>query len=399
MTFVDYIEMVLLVSLSLGVLYLYFLAAVGIFGKRRLSSPSRDCAIRILVPAYNEEAGIADTLASLQKLEPAGWVEIVVIADNCTDRTAEIARAYGVRVLERADPDHRGKGEALEWAIDQCGLDDCDVVLVTDADTEVESNALRVIAAAVESGAGVVQLNLEVSAGCGAPLARLQNIANAVENRYFYHGRSLLHLPVLLRGSGMAFTSGVLRNYPFRSHSITEDSDFAVDLMRGGVRVDYVMESTISTAATSTYYQSQAQRDRWASGIFSIIKSRTMPLLRTGLATGRFGLVESASSLFLLSRLTMIYLAAICMMLSLGCSVGHRIPFLIWSDLLCILIVLYLISGILLVKEKKAALESLLYAPAFGIWLFAVQARALFGRKDHKWVRTERESRTGVLKD
>jgi len=399
MTIIDYIEIVLLVSLSLGVLYLYFLAIVGVFGKRKLPSPSRDYAIRILVPAYNEEAGIADTLTSLQKLEPAGRVEIVVIADNCTDRTAEIARAHGVRVLERTDPGHRGKGEALEWAIEQCGLDDCDVVLVTDADTGVESNALGVIAAAIESGAEVVQLNFEVTAGDGSPLARLQNIANAVENRCFYHGRSLLRLPILLRGSGMAFTSNVLRNHPFRSHSITEDSDFAVDLMRGGVRVDYVMESTISTAATSTYDQSQAQRDRWATGIFGLIRSRMMPLIRTGLSKGRFNLIESAFSFILLSRPTMIYFAAICMMVSLVCSVEHRVVFLIWSDLLGVLIILYLISGIFFVKDKKAALKALLHAPAFGVWLLVVQARALFSRKDRKWVRTERKSETGPPKD
>ena len=399
MTIVDYIEIVLLVSLSLGVLHLYFLALVGIFGTRKLPPPKREYAFRILVPAYNEEAGLGDTLTSLQKLKPAGSVEIVVIADNCTDRTADIAHEHGVRVLERTDPDHRGKGEALEWAIRECGLTDCDVVLVTDADTQVESNALLVVVAAIEGGAEVVQLNFEVTVGEESPLAHLQHIANAVENRCFYYGRSLLRLPILLRGSGMAFTSEVLRRHPFCSHSITEDSDFAVDLMRAGVRVDYVMDSTISTAATSTYDQSQTQRDRWASGIFSLIRSRMVPLIRTGLVEGRFKLVESAFSFLLLSRPTMIYFAAVCMAIALVCSVEYRLTFLIWSDLLGMLIILYLALGVFFVKDRKAAFKALRHAPFFGAWLLTVQVKGLIVRNDRGWVRTARRDETGAHKN
>ncbi len=351
------------------------------------------------MPAYSEESGLAATLRSLQKLEQTGSVEIVVIADNCTDRTAEIAREHGVRVLERTEPDHRGKGEALEWAIRECGLTDCDVVLVTDADTRVESNALGVIAAAIEGGAEVVQLNFEVTVGEESPLARLQHIANAVENRCFYHGRSLLGLPILLRGSGMAFTSKVLLDHPFCSHSITEDSDFAVDLMRGGVRVDYVMASTISTAATSTYDQSQAQRNRWASGIFGLIRTRMLPLMRTGLAEGRPKLVESALSFLLLSRPSMLYFAAVCLMVSLVCSAEYRLTFLIWGDLLGVLIVVYLSLGVFLVQDRKAAVKALLHAPAFGVWLLVVQVKAIFSRKGMAWVRTDRKDEAGVPKN
>jgi cellulose synthase/poly-beta-1,6-N-acetylglucosamine synthase-like glycosyltransferase len=301
-------------------------------------------------------------------------------------------------VLERTDPDHRGKGAAIEWALEQCGLDDCDVVLVTDADTQVESNALTVIAAAIERGAEVVQLNFEVLVGEESSLARLQHIANAVENRCFYNGRSLLGLPILLRGSGMAFTTDVLRAHPFCSHSITEDSDFAVDLMRDGIRVDYVMDSTISTVATSTYRQSQTQRDRWASGIFGLIKSRMIPLLRTGLAEARFDLIESAFSLLLLSRPTMIYFAALCMIFSLFCSPEHRLTFLIWADLLGVATIIYLAMGVFFVQDKWEAVKALFHAPVFGVWLLAVQVRALFGRKDQEWVRTEREGETKTPK-
>ncbi|UCD94840.1 MAG: glycosyltransferase [Candidatus Zixiibacteriota bacterium] len=142
MNAIDYIDLALLASLTAAVLYLCFLAFFGIIGRKKERGVLGDYRFLILIPAHNEETAIAKTLESLKCLEQGANAEIVAVADNCDDRTAEVARAGGVRVLERNDPQNRGKGFALEWAIERHNLDDYDAVVVVDADTLVEENML-----------------------------------------------------------------------------------------------------------------------------------------------------------------------------------------------------------------------------------------------------------------
>lgn len=158
MTITDFIVILMLALLSLAVVYLYFLAFVGLLGLKFYPEILQETNFLILVPAHNEEKVIAATLRNLQKLKPVGKVEIAVIADNCTDTTAAIAKGYGVTVLERSDESHKGKGYALEWAISQYDLGRFDAVAVVDADTIAESNMLETMAQSFASVRGCAAL-------------------------------------------------------------------------------------------------------------------------------------------------------------------------------------------------------------------------------------------------
>ena len=159
MNIIDYIDLLLLTSLTVAVLYLFFLAFFGIIRRKKKPGVAKDYRFLILIPAHNEETVISMTLDSLKGMEQTEKADIAVIADNCDDRTAEMARAHGARVLERNDPQNRGKGFALEWAIGQHNLNHYDVVVVVDADTKVESNMLPALAAEFDRGVGAVQLD------------------------------------------------------------------------------------------------------------------------------------------------------------------------------------------------------------------------------------------------
>jgi len=382
----------LLGILSLAVAYLYLLAAVGIFFRqtyREVRTPHR---FLVLVPAHDEEGGITRTIQSLQQMECVDRAKIVVIADNCTDNTAFMARTAGGTVLERTDPDNRGKGYALEWALAQFDLDEYDAVAIVDADTLVEPNMLAAMTQSFEAGAGAVQCNYTFSAETDSPIAYLVQMANAAENILFYKPRGFLHLPVLLRGNGMAIKSSVLKAHPMDSHSITEDVDYAVDLLKNGIRIDYSVERTVRSPATASYEQSYDQKLRWAAGTFSLITSKGLPLVALGLTRWRWDLLELAGSFLLLSRPTLVYVTLIILAGSIWINPPYSLLFAGWCTGVILHLVLYLILGVFFVENKAATIRALLHTPFYAVWLAAVQIKALLKRGKLGWVRTKRDS-------
>jgi cellulose synthase/poly-beta-1,6-N-acetylglucosamine synthase-like glycosyltransferase len=251
---------------------------------------------------------------------------------------------------------------------------------------------LSAMSAEFDRGAGAIQLNNVLTAESGSSPARLQHIANAAENRLFYNGRAALGLPILLRGTGMAIKSEVLKSYPYNSYSVTEDVDYAVDLLTGGVKITYTMDSAVYSAATSSYDRSAGQKERWAAGTFSLIGQKAFGLIKAGLTRGKLELLELAFSLFILSRPTLIYLGIVTVLLSLLASTGLRYYLALWGTALVAVLVLYLLSGVFFVKDKKSALKAVLHAPYYGVWLLQVQIRALFRPGRVEWTRTKRKN-------
>jgi len=385
------IAFIVLLCLSLAVAYLYFLLFVGLLGSQTYAESVSDYDFLILVPAYNEEDVIRLTLESLLRLDKTGRVDITVIADNCTDSTAAIAREYGVTVLERFDEINRGKGYALEWAINQFDLDRFSAVAFVDADTVAEPNMLREMARSFESGAEAVQLYNGFSVVQNTALSNLQKLANIVENIFFYKSRAILKLPILLRGTGMAIKSGLLKNHPWHSHSITEDVEYAVNLLIDGVRIDFNANSLVFAQATSSFDQAYSQKTRWASGTFELIKNKMWPLLKIGFKDARFDLVELAFSFLLLSRPLLIYIAGTAIIFGIFAPGGLNYIFVLWGLFLILLLILYLLTGIIFISDKKAALKSLLYIPRYGFWFLLLQFKALLNLGRIGWKRTERK--------
>ena len=143
----------LLPALATLVLLIELLAAQGpIRPLPATGTPS----IAVVVPAHDEEAGIAATMAALAAAAPPG-TRLLVVADNCSDATAERARAAGADVIERDDPERRGKGFALAFARDRLSDDPPEVVIMIDADSAMDGGAIARLAAAAEATGRPVQ--------------------------------------------------------------------------------------------------------------------------------------------------------------------------------------------------------------------------------------------------
>ena len=197
--------------------YLFVLAILSRRPKPAPCSPGR-LRFDVVVPAHDEEAGIERTVRSLLALDwPADRYRVLVVADNCSDRTADRAAAAGAEVLVRNDPTRRGKGYALQHAFERIlERDATDAVVVVDADAEVSPNLLAAFAARLEAGAKVVQSSASVLNPDDSWRTRLMAIALTLWATSGPSGASALASPAGLRGFGMCFTLEALRRGPLQ---------------------------------------------------------------------------------------------------------------------------------------------------------------------------------------
>ncbi|MBX9579829.1 MAG: glycosyltransferase family 2 protein, partial [Gemmataceae bacterium] len=201
----------------------------------------------VLIPARDEEAGLPAALRAVAAQDyPAHLVRVVVVADNCSDRTAAVARDHGAEVVVRDDPARPGKGYAVAAGLERVlgsggtGLRPVvpDIVLMLDADGTLNPAALRELDAAFVAGAEAVQAAVRFGNPDAGPGAYAAAVGAAVDDA-IAAGRGRLGLPVPLRGMGMAFRADVLRRVRWAAFGVAEDAEYGRQLRRAGVRVGY----------------------------------------------------------------------------------------------------------------------------------------------------------------
>ena len=348
----------------------------------------------IVIPAHNEERHIADVLRSCTGLDyPADKYQVYVVADNCSDRTAEVARTCGATCLERTDVEYHGKGHALQWAFEHVLPNGHDAVVVLDADCTVESHALRVFDQCLQEGSRALQAHYVLSNPDASPISYVARVGNVLEYEYFYAPKSDLGLAVMLVGTGMVFHRGVLLEHPWRAHSVVEDAEYTLTLARHGLRVRFVSNVHVVQAAAERVEQLAVQRARWASGTWQLGKRSVLRLIAKGLLTGRVLLADAGWTLLIVSRpLVLLHLS---LTLVAAVLVTWQFPapaswaFLAASWGLFGLYVLYFGYGIAKVGFSARRASFLLSAPLVLGRLAIIAVRSGISRRA-AWIRTPR---------
>ncbi|MFO0798965.1 MAG: glycosyltransferase [Gemmataceae bacterium] len=267
------------------------LAALGRFPRRRQATQTaQPPAIVVLIPAHDEEAMIGAALKSVAEQDyPA--VRVVVVADNCTDRTADVAARYEARVVVRTDVARRGKGYAVAAGLHALRDESFDAVLMLDADCTLNRAAIMELATTLAAGAGVAQANLRsrnADAGPGGFVAAVGSVVDAAVAA----GRERVGLPGRLRGTGMAFRRSALGHVLWATASPVEDADYQRQLRAAGVRVRYCPGAEVSAAAPPRLNDLYRQRRRWAAAGPGESKPLGLALAAAGvtaaLVTGQF---------------------------------------------------------------------------------------------------------------
>jgi cellulose synthase/poly-beta-1,6-N-acetylglucosamine synthase-like glycosyltransferase len=242
--------------------------------------------IAVLIPAHNEEAGISATLDSVL---PQLFADdrLLVIADNCSDATAQVARAAGALVFERFDLERRGKGYALDCGVQQLSADAPEVLIIVDADCIVAEGALELIARRAHLSGRPVQALYLMLAGVGASrVKKIAEFAWVVKNWVRPLGFHRLGLPCQLMGTGMAFPWATIRNASLANGHIVEDMKLGIELAKVGTPPLFCPKALVHSYFPSSSSGTQTQRTRWEHGHLSMIASEVPSML--GVALRKF---------------------------------------------------------------------------------------------------------------
>ncbi len=348
--------------------------------------------VTILIPAHDEESVICATLKQLslaQKPED----KVVVIADNCQDRTAEIARAAGATVIERYNSDLKGKGYALDYGLNFLENDPPDVVIFVDADCYVESSAIdMLVAQAIYTGKPVQASYLMEAPPNPRYKDLISNFAFKVKNLVRFEGLKRLGLPCLLTGTGMAFPWKVIRSIDLASGHITEDMKLGMDLTLAGYEPVFCSQAIVKGYLPSDNEAATKQRTRWEHGHLQTLLTYVPQMLLEAFQQKRLRLFLSALDLSVppLSLLVVMWSTFLGISLLVGILGISWIPAMILTVAGCCL---FLAISIAWVKFGRAdiPLHKLLIIPIYVLWKIPIYLKFLV-KPQKVWERTKRES-------
>ncbi|MBN9118356.1 MAG: glycosyltransferase [Planctomycetes bacterium] len=254
--------------------------------RRRTRARVPTHAFTVLVPAHNEEHALPAALRSLAALDyPAQMVRVCVVADNCTDGTAAIARAAGAECLVRCDPAERGKGYALAFGLAHALKRDSDVVLVLDADCELNPGALRALDEVFAAGADAAQAAVRSRNADDGPAGFVAAVGTEFDDATAA-GWDRLGFSVSLRGTGMAFRRELLERVPWDAFGLAEDAEYGSRLKRASIRVRYCGGAEVLSEAPPSVADLCQQRRRWRAAGMLVSKPLVLAHLAVAVAAG-----------------------------------------------------------------------------------------------------------------
>lgn len=369
-------------------------ATVATLQRRGRARAATFARFAILIPAHDEEGIIERLLASLAALDyPSEAYRVCVIADNCGDRTAELARAAGVRVYERMDATKRGKGYALAWIFGQLAAEgrEYDAYVVLDADSVVDPDFLRALARGLATGAPALQASNAVLNVAESPSTALRWLALTLMNHVRPLGRNRLGGSSTLTGNGMCLTHGLLQRHPWRAFGLAEDYQYYLSLVADGERALYVPDARVRSTMPTTFKQMQSQDIRWESlgpGQSGWQRMVARRLLTSGLRERDWVRLDALAELV---TPPLSFLASACVVVLVAALV-LRAPLQLVVALLTLAgLLAYVGSAFYLLRPPLAVYKALLHAPRFAarkLWVYFVLRRS--SKLTSTWVRTSR---------
>ena len=227
----------------------------------------------IALPANNEEGVIGNLIKSLQMQDyDKSLYDIYVIADNCTDGTANVARENGAIVYERFDEDKKTKGYALNWFLDKMKdkKDDYDALLVFDADNVVDKNFLNVMNKKLCQGEVLVQGYRDIKNPTDTWVSGGYAIFYWTMNRLYHLARYNMGLSPLINGTAFMVKWDLLIDEGWNTKTLTEDIEFALINISKGVKLGWAKDAIVYDEQPLTFKESWKQRERWSVRTYSM---------------------------------------------------------------------------------------------------------------------------------
>ena len=383
--------------LTFSVFYCSFLA-VSYFmtGKRQAGGTPRTSRRRytLLVPAHNEEAIISRLLESVQRLNyDPGNFKVYVVADNCTDTTARIARQFGADSLVRCDEERKGKGFAIEWTLRTLDLGSTDAVVIVDADNIIDPGFLHGLDEVLDRGIRAVQCNNCIANSDESFFTRVIHLSRTINNILYHQAKYKLGLFSYLMGNGMCFTTSLLKEYPWRTGTMAEDYEYYAVLAGHNEPIGFAVNARLYHQESKGLKAASRQRLRWSSGRFQVARRFGFGLLVQGIRERNFKMIDASFPLLLPNLSLMVNMTAVTLGAALIIHVLHPVPYMIiWLMILIAMQLAYFMSGMYLAKMPVFSfLFALCFAPLFLLWKGCIDILGLSGVTSGQWGRSGRK--------
>lgn len=402
MMVISFICLVLAANLLLITLFicyhLFFL--IYFFLNRQANTPEqyvhtdgKNAIFAIIVPAYNEELVIEDLINSVELLDYSkNMYDLIIVADNCTDRTELICNEKKVQCFARHDDNKRGKPYALEWIFKQLDLDKYDAFNIIDADTVLDRHYLNGMNRQLRSGAEAVQGYFGIKNPDDSWLTRLMVIPGVLKFSIRYFCKNKLNLSCPLMGNGMCFSRRIIKEGGWTAFSITENWEYYIQLALKSYVVHYCQDAIIYSQAEKSLSRGETQRKRWLRGRIGVALDYHRSILKKAIIERSFKLIDVFIELILPSYSELINWTIFC----LASAAVVQLTFfntgalVIWGLILVFIQVFYYVAGLVVGKAPIRTYFALLCVPVFLVWKTIVTFKALLGYKDKSWEKTDR---------
>ncbi len=348
----------------------------------------------VIISAHNEETVIKNTINSIKEIDyPLNKYEIFVIADNCSDRTAQLARECGASVYERTNLQETGKGQALKWMFNILFRLDkkYDSVVILDADNLVAKDFLKQIDKKMSQGFEVVQGYRDMKNPWESWVTLSYAITYWLANRLSQLPRQYLGMNCTLTGSGYAVRIDTLKKIGWEIETLTEDVEFYFQLCLQDVKIGWAHEAIIYDEQPTTLLQSWKQRTRWMQGHFCCVfiygKQILQKLLQEKSIQAFDSLVMLLYPFFCVIGAMLMAIQGVLTIAQIGDDSIRTIVILVLISVLSFLVQnIYSLS--VLADEKKAnrkVILGLIILPLFNFTWIPIMIQGYFSRKNKKW--------------
>jgi cellulose synthase/poly-beta-1,6-N-acetylglucosamine synthase-like glycosyltransferase len=386
--------------LTLFTFYYFVVSLFGFWRRPEDYSLPPSSRFAVVTAAHNEEKVIGQLIRNLHELNyPKELFDIYVIADNCSDNTATIAASVGANVIKRFNDEEKGKGYALEYAFNQIFTSGpkYDAVVVFDADNLVSPDFLMIMNARLLKGEKIIQGYLDTKNADDTWITKSIYIGYLLTNRFWQLSKYNMGLTCALGGTGMCISVDLLKKYGWGMTSLTEDLEFQIKALLNNVKVTWAHEARVYDEKPLSLMQSWQQRQRWMQGHCNVAGRYLITLLKEGIRTKNFAMIDGA-----------IYLVQPFFLMFTGLSLISNIFVLpqlldkpVWGAIGFFSQFLYFGLGLALERVRLGVYVWLIFYPLFALTWIPVAYTGFVLRKNKEWNHTLhiRDIRHENLKD
>lgn len=404
-----YIEAIVIFNIFIAICFLlcysyqFFYIAVGLFKKPRVYEATKNCKYAFLISARNEAAVIGNLIETIQNQNyPKELIDIFIVADNCTDNTAEIARNMGAHVYERFNKNKVGKGFALDYLLDKIGeefgLESFDGYFIFDADNLLDKNYVSEMNKVFSNGYRVITSYRNSKNYDSNWIAAGYSLWFLREAKYLNNVRMILNTSCAVSGTGFLVSSQIMKeNNGWKYFTLTEDIEFSVERVISGEIIGYCGSAVFYDEQPTEFSQSWKQRMRWAKGYYQVIYKYGLDLLKNTFKKKSFSCYDMFMTTTPAVVFTMLNLVCDLLILIIGLygrmndTISLSFTFKLFFRMLLngydIILIIGLITTITEWKNINAsAFKKALYVLTFPIFMFTyipISIVALF--KKVKW--------------